>query len=225
VSYEGIEALKGVSLRVDESEIIALVGSNGVGKTTLLNTISGLISPVGGAIRFEGEDLLTTPADLRARRGLIQVPEGRRPFTRLTVQENLLLGGWGRRKRSQQHLARVEELFPVLGKRRHQLAGTLSGGEQQMLAIGRALMGEPRLLMLDEPSMGLAPLLVRQIFNLIKEIHTDGLTVLLVEQNVRMALSISERAYVLETGSVKLEGSARELAQSDEVRRAYLGEN
>ncbi len=224
VRYGSIEAVKGISLEVRDGEMVALIGANGAGKSTTLRAISGLLRPSAGSIAFDGRDITRVPGHLLARSGLVHVPEGRRCFPRLTVRENLLLGAWGRRTDRPADLARVEELFPVLGERRDQLAMLLSGGEQQMLAIGRALMGRPRMLMLDEPSMGLAPLLVKRIFELLGHIHAAGTTILLVEQNARMALAVADRAYVLEAGRIALEGPAAELANSDAVRRAYLGE-
>jgi branched-chain amino acid transport system ATP-binding protein len=224
--YDTIHALKGISLTVNEGEIVTLIGANGAGKSTTLKTISGLLRPRAGSVRMEGEDLtLYRPHELVAR-GVIQVPEGRRVFTRLTVKENLEMGAYTRRssREVRQAMERVFALFPRLEERQNQVAGTLSGGEQQMLAIGRALMADPRILLLDEPSMGLAPILVEQIFDTIQELNAQGTTILLVEQNARMALSIAHRGYVLVTGRIVLAGTAAELRANEDVRRAYLGE-
>ncbi|GAB6876250.1 ABC transporter ATP-binding protein [Thermaerobacter litoralis] len=225
VYYGPIHALKGVSLSVAEGEIVTLIGANGAGKTTLLRAISGLTPPRRGTIAFEGRSLLRRLPEDIVRLGVSHVPEGRRIFANLTVQENLELGAFLRRDRAElaRDRERVFTLFPRLKERLHQVAGTLSGGEQQMLAIGRALMARPRLLLLDEPSLGLAPLLVRTIFDVIKEINGQGTTILLVEQNAHMALSIAHRAYVLETGRIVLEGPAEALRQSEQIRAAYLG--
>ena len=225
VYYGPIHALKGVSLSVAEGEIVTLIGANGAGKTTLLRAISGLTPPRRGTIAFEGRSLLRRLPEDIVRLGVSHVPEGRRIFANLTVQENLELGAFLRRDRAElaRDRERVFALFPRLKERLHQVAGTLSGGEQQMLAIGRALMARPRLLLLDEPSLGLAPLLVRTIFDVIKEINGQGTTILLVEQNAHMALSIAHRAYVLETGRIVLEGPAEALRQSEQIRAAYLG--
>ncbi len=224
--YGNIHALKGVSLYVERGEIVTLIGGNGAGKTTLLNTISGILHPREGSIWFEGERCDGTPAHRMVELGISQCPEGRRIFSRMTVRENLEMGAYTRRDRQgiQRDLARVFEIFPVLAKRRKQVAGTLSGGEQQMLSIGRALMSSPRLLLLDEPSMGLAPMLVETIFDVIREINARGTTVLLVEQNAAMALSVANRAYVLETGQIALAGSARALLDNPRVKAIYLGE-
>ena len=225
VSYGEIPALKGVSLRVATGEIVALLGNNGAGKTTTLKTLSGLLAPRSGEILLEGESVRGMPPHLIVRKGLAHVPEGRRVFNRLTVQENLEMGAYTRSDAAVSgDLDRVLSLFPRLGERRAQVAGTLSGGEQQMLAIGRALMGNPRLLLLDEPSMGLAPVLVEQIFETVRSINRQGTTILLVEQNAALALDVAQRAYVLETGAVVLSGSAADLARNQDVRRAYLGE-
>jgi branched-chain amino acid transport system ATP-binding protein len=223
VHYDGIQALSDVTLEVEQGELVALVGANGAGKTTLLRTISGLVRPSAGEVRFEGRSVGGRSAEKIARAGLVHVPEGRRIFPRLTVRENLLVAGWGRRTGRTANLARVDSLFPILAERSSQYAYTLSGGEQQMLAIGRALMREPRLLMLDEPSLGLAPKVVRDVFDLIGTIRASGVTLLLVEQNANMALELADRAYVLERGEVRVEGPAAELAASDDIRRAYLG--
>lgn len=225
VYYGAIHALKGISLEVDEGEIVTLIGANGAGKSTTLRTISGLLKPKTGAIDFQGQDIAGVPAHEIVKRGISQVPEGRRIFAEMTVMENLDLGAFTRKDKDgiAADLRHVFELFPRLEERRDQVAGTLSGGEQQMLAMGRALMSRPKLLLLDEPSMGLAPLLIREIFNIIVDINKSGTTVLLVEQNANMALSIASRAYVLETGRITLSGSAAELAASEEVKKAYLG--
>jgi branched-chain amino acid transport system ATP-binding protein len=226
VSYKAIKALKDVSCRVDKGEIVALIGANGAGKTTILNTISGIVPAQAGSITFEGRDITQTPAHDIVTMGICQVPEGRRVFSRMSVLENLEMGAYtvADKKAIQQGIERAFTLFPRLAERRKQLAKTLSGGEQQMLAMGRALMSDPRLLLLDEPSMGLAPMLVEKIFEIVTEINASGTTIMLVEQNASMALSIANRAYVLETGEVVLQGDAKELAANPEVRRAYLGE-
>lgn len=225
VYYGHIHALKGVSLNVEEGEIVTLIGANGAGKTTLLNTLSGLLRPKNGTIEYMGKSIVGLPAQQIVRDGIIHVPEGRRVFAEMTVEENLLLGAF-LRKDSQQvkkDLEKVYEIFPRLEERKKQQSGTLSGGEQQMLAIGRALMSKPKLLLLDEPSMGLAPILVQPIFEIIQEINNDGTTVLLVEQNAHMALSIADRGYVIETGKVVISGTSKELQESELVREAYLG--
>jgi branched-chain amino acid transport system ATP-binding protein len=225
VYYGEIHALKGISFRVGQGEIVTLLGNNGAGKTTTLRTLSGLLAPRRGDVRFEGSSLLgIAPHDV-VQKGITHVPEGRRIFNRLSVVENLEMGAYTRGDSAvAQDMDHVFTTFPRLKERRTQVAGTLSGGEQQMLAIGRALMARPRLLLLDEPSMGLAPVLVEQIFETVLAINRQGVTILLVEQNAAMALSIAERGYVLETGRLPLEGGARELADNPEVRRAYLGE-
>ncbi len=224
VSYDTIQVLHDVSFHVDEGEIVTLIGANGAGKTTTMHTVSGLIRPKSGKVEFLGKDLVRTAPDRIVRMGLSQVPEGRRVFANLTVLENLEMGAFTKRDgKNAERLATVFRSFPRLEERKGQPAGTLSGGEQQMLAIGRALMAAPRLLLLDEPSMGLSPLLVKEIFSIVKQINANGTTVLLVEQNARMALSIAHRAYVLETGKVVASGDAKELAESEEVRKAYLG--
>ena len=222
-AYGSVEALHGISFHVDDGEIVALLGANGAGKTTTLRTISGLLRPRAGEVRFAGERIDTRPAHEIVRLGLTHVPEGRWIFTLLTVEENLRLGAYAERRVSREALDRVFTQFPRLAERRRQLAGTLSGGEQQMLAMARALMTRPRLLLLDEPSMGLAPVLVRGIFQTIAEINRQGTTVLLVEQNASAALRLARRAYVLETGRIALEGLGAELARNEAVRRAYLG--
>ncbi|PYN20937.1 MAG: ABC transporter ATP-binding protein [Candidatus Rokuibacteriota bacterium] len=225
VAYGEIRALKGVGLEVGRGEIVTILGNNGAGKTTTLKTISGLLHPTAGTIMLEAEPLVGVPPHAIVSRGVAHVPEGRRIFNRLTVRENLTMGAYLRSDAGiAADLERVFELFPRLAERITQVAGTLSGGEQQMLAIGRALMANPRLLLLDEPSMGLAPVLVEQIFDTIRDINHQGMTILLVEQNAAMALSIAHRGYVLETGSIALAGTAAELADNPEVRRAYLGE-
>jgi len=225
VYYGEIHALKGVSLRVGQGEVVTLLGNNGAGKTTTLRTLSGLLVPREGDVRLDGTSLLGTAAHDIVQKGITHVPEGRRIFNRLTVVENLEMGAYTRSDRGiASDLERVFSVFPRLKERRAQVAGTLSGGEQQMLAIGRALMARPRLLLLDEPSMGLAPVLVEQIFETVQTINRQGVTILLVEQNAAMALSIAGRGYVLETGHIALEGTAEELADNPEVRRAYLGE-
>ncbi len=224
VYYGGIHAIKGVSFDVNEGEIVTLIGANGAGKSTILKTVSGLLKSKTGSVEFFGKNLQTVPAHKIVSEGLAQVPEGRRIFLTMTVEENLEMGAYTQgTKGIPEDLASVYEQFPRLKERRKQIAGTLSGGEQQMLAMGRALMSHPKLLMLDEPSMGLAPILVDQIFDIIKDLHKKGTTILLVEQNAQMALSIADRAYVLETGKVILSGTGKELAMSDEIRKAYLG--
>ncbi len=221
VAYGHVEAVKGLSLDVHSGEMVALVGANGAGKSTTLLALSGLVRPRSGSIRWEGQDITRWPAHRRVAGGLVQVPEGRAILKTLTVRENLELGAFPRGGRPD--LGPVFERFPILRTRAAQLAGNLSGGEQQMLAIGRALLAEPRLLMLDEPSMGLAPLVAREIFAILREIHQQGMTVLLVEQNVRQALKLADRAYVLETGTVTLGGPAADLADDPRVIAAYLG--
>lgn len=225
VFYGAIHAIKGVSLEVNEGEIVTLIGANGAGKSTILRTISGLLKPKTGSIQFEGQEIAGMPAHEIVKTGISQVPEGRRIFAEMTVLENLELGAFTRKDKDgvKADMELVFNRFPRLKERIGQLAGTLSGGEQQMLAMGRALMSRPRLLLLDEPSMGLAPLLIKEIFAIIQDINKTGTTVLLVEQNANMALSIAHRAYVLETGRITLSGDAKELAASDEVRKAYLG--
>ena len=223
VYYGAIHAIKGVSFEVDEGEIVALIGANGAGKSTILKTISGLMHPRSGSIAFCGRDISHTDAYKLLRTGLAHVPEGRRIFLQMTVQENLEMGAYINKEVSQKDLDRVFAYFPRLKERRKQIAGTLSGGEQQMLAMSRALMSHPKLMMLDEPSMGLAPILVDQIFDIIRELHKSGTTILLVEQNARKALQIADRAYVLETGSITLSGTGQELSSSDAVKKAYLG--
>lgn len=225
VHYGMIHALKDVSLTVEVGEIVTLIGANGAGKTTTLRTISGLNKATSGEIWLEGKNITNIPATQRVELGLSQVPEGRRIFPSMSVLENLELGAYLRNDKAEikKDIEMVYGLFPILGNRKKQMAGTLSGGEQQMLAMGRALMSRPRILLLDEPSMGLAPLLVREIFEIIKNINQTGTTVLLVEQNAHMALSIAHRAYVLETGSIVISGTGEELAKSDEIQKSYLG--
>jgi branched-chain amino acid transport system ATP-binding protein len=225
VYYGAIHALKGISVEVNEGEIVTLIGANGAGKSTILRTISGLLKPKSGSITFEGANIAGIPVQEIVKKNISQVPEGRRVFANMTVLENLELGAYIRSdsKGIKEDIEKIFNRFPQLTKRRSQLAGTMSGGEQQMLAMGRALMSRPRLLLLDEPSMGLAPLLIKEIFSIIKELNASGTTILLVEQNAHMALSIAHRAYVLETGRITLAGDAKELEASEEVRKAYLG--
>ena len=224
VYYGSIHAVKGVSFEVNEGEVVTLIGANGAGKSTVLNTVSGLLHPRSGSVQFMGQDLKGIAAHKLVERGLAQVPKGRRIFLQMTVEENLEMGAYTQANSSiAPGIADVYKRFPRLEERRRQIAGTLSGGEQQMLAMGRALMSRPRLLMLDEPSMGLAPILVEQIFDIIKELHEAGTTILLVEQNAQAALSVADRAYVLETGRISLSGTGAELMASDQVRKAYLG--
>ncbi len=224
VSYGSIKAIRGISFDVYEHEIVTLIGANGAGKSTTLNTVCGLLKPTSGSITFDGKDIGHVPAHKMVELGMSLCPEGRRIFQQLTVRENLEMGGFSRP--ASEIPASIEEMFarfPRLKEREKQIAGTLSGGEQQMLAMARALMSHPKLLMLDEPSMGLAPILVAQIFDIIRELHEAGTTILLVEQNARMALSVAHRAYVLETGRISVSGSAADLLHDDSVRKAYLG--
>ena len=224
VYYGSIHAVKGVSFEVNEGEVVTLIGANGAGKSTVLNTVSGLLHPRSGSIEFEGKDLKGMPPHKIVEHGLAQCPEGRRIFLQMTVEDNLEMGAFTQPGSTiAGGIADVYKRFPRLEERRRQVAGTLSGGEQQMLAMGRALMSRPKLLMLDEPSMGLAPILVEQIFDIIRELHKAGTTILLVEQNAQAALSVADRAYVLETGTVSLSGTGAELMASDQVRKAYLG--
>jgi branched-chain amino acid transport system ATP-binding protein len=225
VRYGMIEAIKGISFEVNDGEIVTLIGANGAGKTTTLHAISGLLKPAEGHIYLDDVDLTKTPAYKIPGMGLAQVPEGRRVFAEQTVEENLLLGAYFRKDKEeiQKDLNKVYELFPRLLERKKQPAGTLSGGEQQMLAMGRALMAKPKIMLMDEPSMGLSPLLVKEIFRIIVDINKQGTTVLLVEQNAKMALSIADRAYVLETGKITMQGTGAELAASEQVKKAYLG--
>ena len=225
VSYGAIKAVKGISFNVEEGEIVTLIGANGAGKTTTLRTASGLKKPTSGQILLDDEDITNTTAQYRVQKGISHAPEGRHVFSAMTVLENLELGAYLRRDFTgiSSDLKKVYELFPRLMDRRKQAAGTLSGGEQQMLAIGRALMSRPRILFLDEPSMGLAPLLVQEIFSIIKEINSSGTTILLIEQNASMALQTADYAYVIETGSIVLSGTGSELMQSEKIKKAYLG--
>lgn len=225
VYYGMIQAIKGVSFDVNEGEVIALIGANGAGKTTILHTITGLINAQKGSVWFEGKDITKVPAHKIVSMGMAHVPEGRRVFANLTVLQNLKMGAYTRKDKTEieQTLDSIYKRFPRLMERQNQLAGTLSGGEQQMLAMGRAILGKPKLLMLDEPSMGLSPILVDLVFDIIKEFHGNGTTILLVEQNAGKALEISDRAYVLESGRIVLTGTGSELANSDEVKKAYLG--
>lgn len=225
VNFGGFQALKGISLEVNPGEIVTLIGANGAGKTTTLRTVSGLERPVGGTVTLDGCDITKVSARERVKAGLVHVPEGRRIFAQMTVMENLDLGGYLRRDRAGMNadLEMIFESFPILAQRKTQLAGTLSGGEQQMLAMGRGLMAKPKLLLLDEPSMGLAPLFVQEIFDIIVKINETGTTIMLVEQNANMALQIAHRAYVIETGKIVLSGTGEELRTSEEVKKAYLG--
>ena len=225
VYYGVICALKGISFEVNEGEIVSLIGANGAGKTTMMQSVVGIIPKRSGTVLFDGQDITKTPCHKIVQLGMTQVPEGRRIFQELSVYDNLLMGAYTVKDQQQfkEDLEKIFTKFPRLAERRNQIAGTLSGGEQQMLAMSRALMIRPKLLMLDEPSMGLAPILVDQVFDMIKELHASGTTILLVEQNASKALEISDRAYVLETGNITLSGTGIELAQSDEVRKAYLG--
>ena len=226
VYYGMIQALKGISFEVNEGEVIALIGANGAGKTTTLHTITGLLSPKKGSVLFEGQDITKVPAHKIVSLGMAHVPEGRRVFAELSVYQNLKMGAYTRKDKDEiaKTLEMVYKRFPRLEERKNQLAGTLSGGEQQMLAMGRALMSHPKIIVMDEPSMGLSPILVNEIFDIIQEINKDGVTVLLVEQNAKKALSIADRAYVLETGKIVLEGDAKELMNDDSIKKAYLGE-
>ena len=225
VYYGMIHAIKGISFDVNQGEVIALIGANGAGKTTTLHTITGLLAPKSGSVLFEGKDITKVPAHKIVSMGMAHVPEGRRVFAELSVYENLKMGAYTRKdkKEIEESLANVYKRFPRLEERKNQMAGTLSGGEQQMLAMGRALMANPRILLLDEPSMGLSPLLVQEIFDIIQNVHKEGMTILLVEQNAQMALSVADRAYVLETGRVVMEGTGAELLTNERVRSAYLG--
>ena len=225
VSYGSIDAVKDISLLVDEGEIVSLIGANGAGKTTTLHTITGLVPAKSGSIMFNGQDLLKTKANRIVTLGMAHVPEGRHVFTRMSVQENLEMGAYSLKDTSHvaEDLDKVYTYFPRLKERRRQLAGTLSGGEQQMVAMGRAMMSRPNTILMDEPSMGLSPKLVKEIFRIIEKLHDEGITVLLVEQNAKMALSIADRAYVLETGRITMEGKASDLLHDEKVRKAYLG--
>lgn len=226
VYYGVIQALKGISFHVNQGEVIALIGANGAGKTTTLQTLTGILSPKSGSIVFEGKDLTRTPAHKIVEMGMAHVPEGRRVFADMSVYENLLLGAYTRKDKAEiaESLASVYKRFPRLEERKGQRAGTLSGGEQQMLAMGRALMSKPRIILMDEPSMGLSPIFVNEIFDIIREVSESGTTVLLVEQNAKKALSIADRAYVLETGSITMDGMAENLLNNEAVQKAYLGE-
>ena len=226
VYYGVIQALKGISFEVNEGEVIALIGANGAGKTTILHTITGLIEAKAGTVEFEGKDITKMPGHKIVTLGMAHVPEGRRVFADLSVYENLKLGAYTRTDKNEiaQSLEMVYKRFPRLKERKNQLAGTLSGGEQQMLAMGRALMSKPKIILMDEPSMGLSPIFVNEIFDIIREVSEAGTTVLLVEQNAKKALSIADRAYVLETGKIVLEGNAQELMNDESVKKAYLGE-
>ena len=226
VYYGMIKAIKGVSFNVNEGEVIALIGANGAGKTTILHTITGLLEAKKGSVFFDGKDITKVPAHKIVSMGMAHVPEGRRVFANLSVLQNLKMGAYTRKDKNEieETLKNVYKRFPRLEERQNQLAGTLSGGEQQMLAMGRALMSHPRIILMDEPSMGLSPIFVNEIFDIIKEVSSSGTTVLLVEQNAKKALSISDRAYVLETGNIVLEGKAEELLNNDSIKKAYLGE-
>ena len=226
VYYGVIQAIKGISFHVDKGEIIALIGANGAGKTTTLHTVTGLISPKNGHVLFEGKDITKIPAHKIVSMGMAHVPEGRRVFAELSVYENLKMGAYTRKDKNEieESLKNVYKRFPRLEERKNQMAGTLSGGEQQMLAMGRALMSKPKIILMDEPSMGLSPILVNEIFDIIRSVSESGTTVLLVEQNAKKALSIADRAYVLETGKIVLEGKAKDLLEDDSIKKAYLGE-
>ena len=226
VYYGMIHAIKGISFDVNQGEVIALIGANGAGKTTTLHTITGLLAPKSGSVLFEGKDITKVPAHKIVSMGMAHVPEGRRVFAELSVYENLKMGAYTRKdkKEIEESLANVYKRFPRLEERKNQMAGTLSGGEQQMLAMGRALMSKPKIILMDEPSMGLSPIFVNEIFDIIQEVSKSGTTVLLVEQNAKKALSIADRAYVLETGKIVLEGKASDLLNNDSIKKAYLGE-
>ena len=226
VYYGVIQAIKGVSFHVEKGEVIALIGANGAGKTTILHTVTGLISPKKGSVIFEGKDITKVPAHKIVSMGMAHVPEGRRVFAELSVYENLKMGAYTRTDKAEieESLKNVYKRFPRLEERKNQMAGTLSGGEQQMLAMGRALMSKPGIILMDEPSMGLSPILVNEIFDIIRSVSESGTTVLLVEQNAKKALSIADRAYVLETGNITLEGNAKALLEDDSIKKAYLGE-
>ena len=226
VSYGMIQAIKGVSFEVNQGEVIALIGANGAGKTTILHTVTGLLAPKAGSIMFEGQDITKVPAHKIVSMGMAHVPEGRRVFAQLSVYDNLKMGAYTRSDKNEieESLEMVYKRFPRLEERKNQMAGTLSGGEQQMLAMGRALMSKPKIILMDEPSMGLSPIFVNEIFNIIQDVSASGTTVLLVEQNAKKALSIADRAYVLETGNIALEGDAKVLMNDDSIKKAYLGE-
>ena len=225
VFYGAIHALKGISLTVEEGELVSLIGANGAGKTTTLHTISGLLTAASGSITLDGKDLQKVAPNKIISMGLAHMPEGRHVFSRMTVEENLRMGAYiiKDQKKISENLESVYAHFPRLKERSRQLAGTLSGGEQQMLATGRALMTDPKIVLMDEPSMGLSPLLVKEIFSIIEELHKSGITILLVEQNAKMALAVADRAYVLETGKISLSGTGKELSESESIRKAYLG--
>ena len=225
VNYGAIQAIKGITLTVNDGELVSLVGANGAGKTTILHTISGLLHATSGEILLDGKNLQNVPANTIINMGLAHVPEGRHIFSRMTVEENLRMGAYiiSDAKRINDNMEKVFHHFPRLKERARQLGGTLSGGEQQMLATGRALMTDPKILLMDEPSMGLSPILVNEIFTIIEQLHNSGITILLVEQNAKKALAVADRAYVLETGKISMQGSAKELAEDDRVRKAYLG--
>ena len=226
VYYGMIQAIKGISFEVNQGEVIALIGANGAGKTTILHTVTGLIAPKAGSIVFEGQDITKIPAHKIVSMGMAHVPEGRRVFAQLSVYDNLKMGDYTRKDKNEieESLEMVYKRFPRLEERKNQMAGTLSGGEQQMLAMGRALMSKPKIILMDEPSMGLSPIFVNEIFDIIQEVSASGTTVLLVEQNAKKALSIADRAYVLETGNIALEGDAKVLMNDDSIKKAYLGE-
>lgn len=226
VYYGMIQAIKGISFEVNQGEVIALIGANGAGKTTILHTVTGLLAPKAGSIVFEGQDISKIPAHKIVSMGMAHVPEGRRVFAQLSVYDNLKMGAYTRKDKNEieESLAMVYKRFPRLEERKNQMAGTLSGGEQQMLAMGRALMSKPKIILMDEPSMGLSPIFVNEIFDIIQEVSASGTTVLLVEQNAKKALSIADRAYVLETGTIALEGDAKVLMNDDSIKKAYLGE-
>lgn len=226
VYYGMIQAIKGISFEVNQGEVIALIGANGAGKTTILHTVTGLITPKKGSIIFEGQDITKIPAHKIVSMGMAHVPEGRRVFAQLSVYDNLKMGAYTRKDKTEieESLEMVYKRFPRLEERKNQMAGTLSGGEQQMLAMGRALMSKPKIILMDEPSMGLSPIFVNEIFDIIQEVSASGTTVLLVEQNAKKALSIADRAYVLETGNIALEGDAKVLMNDDSIKKAYLGE-
>lgn len=226
VYYGMIQAIKGISFEVNQGEVIALIGANGAGKTTILHTVTGLIAPKAGSIVFEGKDITKVPAHKIVSMGMAHVPEGRRVFAQLSVYDNLKMGAYTRKDKTEieESLENVYKRFPRLEERKNQMAGTLSGGEQQMLAMGRALMSRPKIILMDEPSMGLSPIFVNEIFDIIQEVSASGTTVLLVEQNAKKALSIADRAYVLETGKISLEGDAKVLMNDDSIKKAYLGE-
>ena len=226
VYYGMIQAIKGISFHVDKGEVIALIGANGAGKTTTLHTVTGLLSPKSGHVIFEGKDITKVPAHKIVSMGMAHVPEGRRVFAELSVYENLKMGAYTRKDKNEieESLKNVYKRFPRLEERKNQMAGTLSGGEQQMLAMGRALMSKPKIILMDEPSMGLSPIKVNEIFDIIRSVSESGTTVLLVEQNAKKALSIADRAYVLETGKIALEGKAKDLLEDDSIKKAYLGE-